>query len=231
MNYALLSTVPRITDAFLERVRDAYLIRGPQVTAAWSPVYQSIIAPTVRIVSAVSELTDADIPALFVNDIGEPGDLAYHFIKPDANGVRRPYMMILADEYQPLVSVEKAFGHEADETLVDPACTLYDTSGWAIEVADPVQEDTQAIDIGRGDPVAFSPFVLPAWFGIGTGAVDSAGLLTAPHTIHTGGYAMKQDGTEVHGAGYRHATAKHCGNCRRMKRRVAIARRLLMLRA
>ena len=231
MQYALLSRVSRITDAFLERVRDAYLIRGAQTAASWSPVYPSIVAPTVRIVSSVSEFTDADVPALFVGsfDPKDAGDLAFHFIQPDAHGVQRPYMMILADAYQPLPSVEKAFGHEGDETLVDPTCALYDPSGWAIEVADPVQEDTRAVDIGRGDPVAFSAIALPAWFGLGTGPIDTAGLLTTPHTVHSGGYAMMQDGTEVHGDGFKHAACKSCRHCRRMKRRHAIDR-LITLR-
>ncbi len=227
MRFSLLSLVARIDDAFLERMRDAYLIRGAQVAAAWSPIFPDVVAPDVRVVSAISDLTDEDVPGLFTGSIDEPGDLAYHFLKPDAHGVQRPYMVILADAYQPFPSVEKAGGHEMDETLVDALCARYDAAGFALEVDDPFQEDDQPVDVGRGAPVAFSPFALPAWFGVGDAAAptNSAGLACAPHAVRPGGYAMLQNGKEITAEGYQHPPRKAAMHSRRMKRHRAMAAR------
>jgi len=232
MRFALLSTVSRYSTADLTRIAAACQPALAAVAAAWRTVYPDIAAPTVRVVEHVNDLTDADVPGILADSIDEPQDAAYHAERLGVDGKPHPYMLILADAYQPRAGVEQATWHEMAETLVDPHCTLYDAEGWAIEVCDPVQSDVVLVD-----GVTLSPFVTPAWFGLGAapgqrgGPFDSAGLLTAAHTVHAGGYAMKQDGTEVTGDGYRHAACKGCKHCRRMKRRRAIGQRLTTLRA
>jgi hypothetical protein len=226
VRFALLSVVPRVTIADLQRLAAACEPALAAVAAAWSPIFPEIVAPTIRVVSAVSDLTDDDVAGIFTDSLDEPGDLAYHYEKVGRDGKPHPYMLILADAYQPVPSWQQAGWHEMAETLVDPHCTRYDPSGWAVEVCDPVQSDN--VDVGG---VTLSPFVWPGWFelgvAVGAGArrVDSAGLLTAAHTVRPGGYAMRQDGSEITGAGYRHSASKTSQHSRRMKRHRAIAAR------
>lgn len=210
--FVLFSAVARVTPAHLAAIAAACTPALADVARAWAPVYPEIVAPKVRVAASATDFAHGEIPVLFVAALDEPGDLAYHFVK---NGL--PYAVVLADEYQELQSIQQAAWHECAEALVDPSCGRHDAAGWAIEVCDPVQSDPIA---GLGG-VNLSPFVMPAWFGLGAGPVDSAGLLAAPHTVRPGAYAMKQDGSEIHGEGYQHATGKFSLHSRRMKRRRA----------
>lgn len=222
MTFALLSIASRATDGLLRRVQVACMMRLPEEETAWS-----LPRKTIRIVSAVSELTDADTPMLFTPTIDQPGDLAYHWIK---NG--HPFGLILADERQSLPSIEQAAWHEIAECNADPGCDLYDADGYAIEVCDPLQDDPMLVDIGAGDPVLTSPFVTPDWFRLSllqrwrtrswtpSERYDSSGLLTQRHQLRTGGYAMKKGGTELRGSGFvGHPARKLHPFSRRIRRR------------
>lgn len=81
--------------------------------------------------------------------------------------------------------------HELLEMLIDPGCQLGaqdgDGSFTALEIADPVQEDSYAID---GVPV--SDFVYPAWFqsfrAAGATRFSHLGTVDRPFQLAPGGY-------------------------------------------
>jgi hypothetical protein len=223
---ALLAATPRITDAFLRRVELAYTTALPAVETAWAPVYPEIGAAEIRVVSSAAELVEGDVPILFVPTIDEPGDLAYHYL---AEGL--PYALVLADDKQSFPSVEQSGWHELVELRVDPLCNRFDPAGFAIEIADPLQDDGVPQDIGAGSPVLLSPWVLPTWFGLGpaSGPFDSAELLQAEHALRPGGYAQVRagDGSFSERYGERwpgHPAHKWSPYARRMRRRAKASR-------
>ena len=84
--------------------------------------------------------------------------------------------------------------HEVLEMLGDPAANEYCFNGqrtlWSREVCDAVQANSYSIVAG-GKRVAVSNFVLPAFFNPWAPApYDHLGILTAPFSIATGGYAV-----------------------------------------
>lgn len=201
MRFAILTTVARVTDATLERIARAAAIRLSDLDAAWCGIYSDLLTPMqVRICSAASELKDDDVPMLFVPTLDDPDALAYHDIRDT-----HPYGLILASDDQAIPSVEQAALHEILECRLDPSCNLY-ASGVAIEACDPVQDDAMPVDIGTGDPVPCSPFVLPAYFKLGQvlagTPTNSAGLPLDALGVRPGGYCILQDGQERFGAGY-----------------------------
>ena len=86
--------------------------------------------------------------------------------------------------------------------LGDPAANEYCFNGqrqlWSREVCDPVQANTYQIVAG-GTRVAVSNFVLPAFFNPwAPPPYDHLGILTAPFSIASGGYAIVEHATPTH---------------------------------
>lgn len=205
--FALLSVVPRATDAMLERIAAAARVRLPELDAAWRGIYGELAAPMdVRIVTRVADLTNDDVPMLFKDDIGDPDALAFHSIQDF-----HAYGLILAREDQTDADIENSAGHEILECRLDPSCTLY-ANRVALECQDPLEGDVDPVDIGTSSPVPFSPFTLPAYFQFpgATGSTNSAGLALAPLTARPKGYIIRDDGTESFGR--RYAKKPHRGH-------------------
>lgn len=212
--FVLYSAVLGLTPSDLSAIAAACVPALADVVRAWSPYYPEIVPPSVRLASGVTDFADGEVPVLFVASLDQPRDLAYHYIRDG-----HPYALVLADSFQSLASIQQGAWHEMAEALVDPDCSRY-VGGLALEVCDPVQSD--AVLVGG---ITLSPFVLPSWFGLGgtSAPFDSAGLLAGPGAVHAGGYAMREDGSEVHAMGYEHGPAKRHPSSRRMRRLRAIA--------
>lgn len=217
MRFALVSTVPRVTPAFLNRIAAAYRIRGARTAAQWSAVYPEIVAPEV-VVRGVGELVDGDSPIVLGPTIDLPGADAYHYLRQTPAGATVYYGLVLVDDAHSDEEIEEATGHELDEALVDPMCSRY-IAGLAVEVADPLQGVPDPVDAGIGRPVAFAAIVLPGWFGIGSGPT-STGLALAPGGIAPTGYVQRENGTETRGDGHR-ARPSHPAGRRGRRARVA----------
>lgn len=210
--FVLFSAGSHVTPADLSALASACIPALADVARAWAPVYPEIEPPIVRVATSPTDFATGEIPVLFVANLGKGNedDLAFHYL----NAAGLPYALVLADPSQPLTSVQQAAWHEMAETTVDPSCSRF-AAGWAVEVCDPTQGD----DVPGLGGVNLSPTIFPAWFGLGSGPLDSAELLTAPGSVRPGGYAMRQDGSEIHGDGYRHAAGKLHPGSRRMRRR------------
>ena len=84
--------------------------------------------------------------------------------------------------------------HEILETFYNPYVNLWANRGdetfVALEVCDPVENDSYEIDVD-GVKVSVSNFVLPAWFDkemTKAGSYDYMSKLTSPLTLSKGGY-------------------------------------------
>lgn len=228
MRFALISASQYSPASLLGPLAD---VSGPELEAAayaWRGTYADVVAPTdIRVVTCLSDLTDDDWPFIFAPTIDVPADLAYHFTKADAHGVQRPYGLILADDYQSPRRIQQAGWHEMVEAMIDAPCDRYDPDGYSVEVADFGQEWPVDRAAPNGVSVLLSPWAGPAWFGLGTGPLDSAGLCTEPHQILDGGYAQRM----VNGRlidlppGYKPPPSKAHQHSRRSKRRRAFALR------
>ena len=91
--------------------------------------------------------------------------------------------------------------HECLEMLVDPTCTGWRDMGGgrrvALEVCDPVQADTYAVQARVGElerQMLLSNYVTPRWFDpAGVGLFDRLGRLTAPLSMSPGGYLIVRE--------------------------------------
>ena len=212
MEFALLTTSNHFTPALLETVAAAYRLRGPQLAAAWTPLYPDAVSLNVRCVSSVQELKDTDIPLVGTVTLDDPRDLAYHFIRDG-----HPYGLILCDGYQTIASMVRAWMHELLETQLDPLCNLY-ANGLALECKDTCQNDSDLLTLPDGTYVDDGPFATPAWFGLSAGPTLSNGLPLAPGAVRPTGYFVRQDGSQVLGMHYSHAPHKYSPHSRMMRR-------------
>jgi hypothetical protein len=146
-----------------------------KVAAAWFTVDQAVLAPAVRVVAAVSEMTDDDTPVLFVPACPkeEADDAAFHYLAADSTGAERAYALVLATpDIPPWDEVSQGAAHEMYEALVDPSCAAYDAG------------------------VALSAWVTPRWAGYsypGPCVVSDDGPDLAPGERDPDGYVMHQD--------------------------------------
>lgn len=229
--YALLTTAPRVTDATLERIAQAYRIRSPGLAALWTPVYPDATALPVRLVSSVAELLDGDIPVVGSRTIDLPSALAYH---TQQDG--RAYGLVLCDEYQTDESIVIAWLHEMFEAQVDRMCDRY-LAGVAAEVQDPTQGQRADVDLGSGDPVPCCASVTPAWFGgaagpgLDAGPTTTAGLrFPGPLTVAPEGYFQREDGSQVMGMRRVHPAHHLHFHGRPAKRNRALGKRIGLIR-
>jgi hypothetical protein len=95
------------------------------------------------------------------------------------------------------LSVASVASHEVLESVVDPECNAWCSSGdrlVAFEVCDPVQSQSYSID-----GVLVSNWVTANWFVSGApGPWDRLGKLRGPRTIARGGYAIAASLTHEH---------------------------------
>lgn len=123
---------------------------------------------------------------LLTDNVDEPGAYGYHDETPSGMPILRVFPLISREDRVPWTITAS---HELLEALCDPNldAVLYGGDGRlrALEVCDPVETDTYAID-----GVAVSNFVLPAYFGTVDRAdkFDFMGTLTRAYDLRPGGY-------------------------------------------
>jgi hypothetical protein len=124
-----------------------------------------------------------------LDDSDQAGALGYH----DTTATGRPLAKVFAKtDKENGLSWTVTTSHELLEMLADPYCSLAsqvtDTTFYAVEVCDPVERDEDGYYVAG---IHVSNFITPQWFirGLPTGThYDRCGLLTAPLSLHTGGY-------------------------------------------
>jgi hypothetical protein len=172
----------------------------------FAPGYLSILSALQKFVNQFfgpiwgvgGRLYDAGLPGakpgeyslVFLDDADQADALGYHFMTDAGMPQARIFVKTaLANGEQPSVTA----CHEISEMLADANantwCQANDGSFWALEVSDPVEEDTFEID-----KVKMSNFVTPAFFegfwAPGAQQVDYLKTLKAPFTIRPTGYAL-----------------------------------------
>lgn len=138
-------------------------------------------------------------------DADTAGALGYHDTDPTGAPFGRVFTRYQGTAWPALrpgadgISISNISSHEAVELQVDPGCqataTAPDGKVWALETADPVEAFAYDLTLPDGTPVSLSDFVGAAFFGRGTGPVDSMGQ-AQPWAIAPGGYALI-DGMQV----------------------------------
>lgn len=174
-----------------------------RIVAACSTQLSRDVAPAWGLVPNACELVadpksiPAGTPTIAIVDVcDDPEALAYHL--ESTTGAISGIVgvdTILADGGTILeggVSVSGALSHELCETVKDPFCDAYvlapDGRLYALELCDPVQDESYAID-----GVAVSNFVGAHWFDDQPppGAkFDFLGSLHRPFSLSRGGYAV-----------------------------------------
>jgi hypothetical protein len=131
------------------------------------------------------------------------GALGYHDVDPQGD----PYIRVFVDTILQnggtaltgSVSVSVCAAHEAAEEAVDPQCTSYsppETNGdeVAVEVGDPVENNSYQVALADGTQVDVTDFVFPAFFDPnGNAPYDQLGLVTSPFQMLKGGYEIVKD--------------------------------------
>lgn len=169
-----------------------------QVAPAWE-----LLAP--HLTFATSTPTEPGTVALGVLDDADQADaLGWH--TESALGVAygrvfaRPVLANGGNALTRPLSVASVLSHEAAETLLDQACTLWADGGFGIlyprEACDAVEGDSYPVTLtaeGTTVTATVSDFLLPAWFdpqaAPGT-KCDYLGLLTSPFQVRPTGYTM-----------------------------------------
>lgn len=213
ISIALLNTVPfdhsalaaQLTPPALARIAAALQIQAQQHVAQYWP---NASGAKVRTISDSSELQPTDSPAYIVPTLDDaPGAEAYH----DDAGTD-PDSFLALDTVSDVADVTTAQSHENCEIFGDPECNLWKTvpaelpaypkgviagQQIALEISDPVQDRSYAIDLKDGGPVVMvSDFCLPAYFDTSmtgpTTYCEAAGLAPRiePFQRSAGGYQL-----------------------------------------
>lgn len=132
---------------------------------------------------------------VFLDDADAPGALAYHDEETGAP-ISKVFVRTILDSQS---SVTVAASHELVEMLVDPLCCAYTTTEdpltlYALEAADPVEDDALGFDVAG---FKMSDFVYPSWFdrtasgrpGVRFDHVGAFGL-SRPFQVVAGGYVI-----------------------------------------
>lgn len=146
---------------------------------------------------------------LVFDDADMAGALGYHSDGPDGLPYGRVFVKV-SQQYN--FSVSSVLSHEVLEIMMDPQINYWadnwnDKLSYALEVCDPVENDSYNIDV-NGTLVEVSNFVLPAWFDPipPAGAkFDYLGKVSKPFTMTSNGYVIVRDQTSeraVFGATY-----------------------------
>lgn len=167
----------RVATALTEQVRRDFSVPPPLGYG---------VSATVRPCGAVGPLPHEWVLGLFEHP-DQPGALGYHDETPAGLPVMKVFPLL--DPTQPW-SVTAS--HEVLETLADPnlckgAQNIHSGRWYALEVCDPVEDDTY--EIGG---VAVSNFVTPAYFEPPKELVrlDFMGLVKHPGEVRPGGYSQ-----------------------------------------
>jgi len=130
---------------------------------------------------------------VFLDNSDQAGALAYHDLTNEGLPLSKVFVKtIKADN----ASVSVGASHELVEMAVDPwlNSAYQDAKGvfWAGEIADPVEDDQYAYEIGG---VLVTDFVTPNWFGHqhAQAQIDLQGHAVRPFEVLSGGYAQKFD--------------------------------------
>ena len=179
------------SDEVLARIAAAIAIQvARDLAPAWSrsPISVSVGSPSD------AEPSPVTAPVVIFDDADQAGALGYHDRDPHG----RPYARVFASPVldhggdwatKPL-SVASVISHEVLELVADPGVNLWADDGhsglYALEVADPVESGSYAID-----HVTVSNFVLPSWFDPGAPPpYDHLGEVHAPFELDDAGYAI-----------------------------------------
>jgi hypothetical protein len=184
-----------LTDLDVEKIVEALNLQAPDIAAAWGqPRNTHLVAPDASSVAARA------VKAYFLPNADVANALGYHDVDPQGDPYIRVFVgTILQNGGSKLsgsVSVSVCASHEAAEEAADPQCTLYskpESNGneVAIEVADPVENNSYKVQTSDGTDVDVSDFVFPSFFDpSGSPPYDQLKLVGSPFQILSGGYEI-----------------------------------------
>jgi len=205
MIIAVINKSTLISNAEVQKMVRAVAIQARQHAApAWD------LRPP-RVVYRASEATAeaGSWKVLIFDDADMAGALGYHSDGPDGLPYGRVFVKV-SQQYN--FSVSSVLSHEVLEIMMDPQVNYWadnwnDKLSYALEVCDPVENDSYNIDV-KGTPVEVSNFVFPAWFDSippANAQYDYLNKLSKPFTMTPNGYVIVRDATEeraVFGATY-----------------------------
>lgn len=181
-----------------------------QVVADLSPAWSKLPIP-VMLLSSAATVPAGSYAISILDNPDQPDALGYHSEQGDivygkifVDPVLSNGGVVLYDAKNPQnVSVSSVLSHEVCELIVDRYCNLWadgpalpQGSSYAYEVADPVEGDSYAINLGTAEApsmVSVSNFVTPHWFDEQATAgqyFDRLHKLNAPFTMTPGGYLV-----------------------------------------
>lgn len=170
--------------------------------AALQKYVDDLLAPAWGVHATLEPATGV-IPAgcwglFFSDDSDQAQALGYH----ELDGLFPAGFVFVRTSAAAGVCLTETASHELAELLLDPGANLAALSPrghWvAREVCDPVQGVTIPVN---GLPMA--DFVLPSWYGVGSGPFDQAGACLQAWEVLPGGYVPVSDGqswTQVFGS-------------------------------
>jgi hypothetical protein len=199
VHIAILNKSSSLEDVELALWIEAYREQVRRVADAWGLPPPGLAA----YVRGHHEEPDPAVAALYIVDTaGNPDALGYHTV---AGRSRFGYVDMTLSRALDTPSV--VFGHELYELFIDADCNRWagpyaDGTHVAIEVCDPVQRDSYAVEaefLGTRARVPVADFVLPAWFDLGgKGPYAYSTSLMRPLEDSAGGYHLvERDGVVV----------------------------------
>jgi len=143
---------------------------------------------TVRAAAGPTDVHPDEWVIGLLSHADQPGALGYHDATPHGRPFCKVFPLLDAADG---VSWTQTASHEAIETADDPELGTIlmspDGTMWAEENSDACESSIVVID-----GVALSDFVLPPWYGLGTGRCNWLGDL-GPGQVGPGGYAQYYD--------------------------------------
>jgi hypothetical protein len=187
INLAVMNQSTAVTDAGVQSLL-------PSLTTQWNrdlAATWNVDQVAMTFVPAGSAPAPGQWWMVFVDDATQAGALALHDLTDEGLPVAKIFSkLILTDKER----IDVAASHELLEMAVDPtlAFAAQDPNGrfWALEIADPCEDDQYAYDIAG---VQVSDFVTRNWFQPKTDAgtlFSFKGNATAAYQILSGGYAQ-----------------------------------------
>lgn len=204
MNQSRLNGELTLSDIDAAKIVEALNIQVPDLLAMWPhlPVINNVFCE-------LNAAPAGSIKAYFLPNSDVAEALGYHSVDPQGD----PYIRIFTEpvltnggtSLRGAISISVCASHEMCEEAVDPTCQLAarapNGDQWALETADPVENNCYEVTLADGSKVAVSDFVFPSFFGNGSGPYDKLGVLVHPFSIAPGGYAVI-DGVQKFGERY-----------------------------
>jgi hypothetical protein len=202
-----------MADADVARIVEALNLQAPDVAKAWS------VGPNTHVVAASAGAAPAGaVKAYFLPNADVANALGYHAVDPQGDPYIRVFVKTVLDNggtaLSGALSVAVCASHEAAEEAADPQCNSYsgpEANGneVAIEVADPVENNSYQVTLADGTTVDVSDFVFPSFFDTsGVAPFDQLGLISKPFQMLPGGYEIVKDPSgnvsQVFGDAYEH---------------------------